>query len=581
MGCTMKQFRKRIRRVLLIVMTLLFITISAVVPALAEGDPVLTKEERAYIAQAGVIKAVSLKGGAPIQYADAQGEVQGISRGVLEIISEMTGLNFEYRLYDTLQEALESDADIIFGIPNNYAPHDMVLSRPFLKSETILYINSSVDADKLEDKIYAAVKGSALPEGIKEEYSIYFDTREDSLDAVEAGKADYGYGNAYSVTYYALQKGYKNIVTIPKAKETREYCIGLLKDNKLLLSIIDKSISVIDEMQMQNLILNVATNIDRKITISMILDAYGEEILMVFFVIISVLILSAFSNAHVNNDLRMQNRRYEVLSHISNEYLYEYFPKSDVLKLSEKCTELFDSPEILNKATRKLKDILSEGKFDEHTATIKLPLDNGKSGVFRLISSRVLDHQGRLDSVIGKLIDISEEVAEKEELLIKAQRDGLTGLYNAITTKELIEERIKNKDENEADAFILIDCDNLKETNDNYGHLTGNRVLEHVGERLKHSFRSTDIIGRLGGDEFCVYMKDIPSADFVRKKCQKILIQELPEGMKVTMSIGIALVKEKRAYEGIFTEADEALYQAKQNGRAQVVVNGSFDHRRS
>ena len=165
----------------------------------AKADPFLTKEELDYIGQENIIKAVSLHGGAPIQYADTNGNVKGISKEVLEEICNMSGLVFEYQLYGTLDEVFNSDADITFGIPNNYTTDIMVLSLPYLKSQTILYVNSSLDSSKLDDKKYAAVKGSDLPEGIKKETAIYFDTREASLDAVEVGQADYGYGNSYSV----------------------------------------------------------------------------------------------------------------------------------------------------------------------------------------------------------------------------------------------------------------------------------------------------------------------------------------------------------------------------------------------
>ena len=175
----------------------------------------------------------------------------------------MTGLTFEYHLYDTIDEMFNSEADIVFGLPYNYATETMVLSQPYLESETILYINSSVDSSQLYEKVYAAVKGSDLPEGIKEENAIYFDTREESMEAVESGKADYGYGNAYSVSFYTLQNNFKNIITVPKEKESREYCVGMLKDNQVLLSIINKSINSIEKSHIQTLILDATTQIEK------------------------------------------------------------------------------------------------------------------------------------------------------------------------------------------------------------------------------------------------------------------------------------------------------------------------------
>ncbi|MDI9475344.1 MAG: hypothetical protein QM295_00750, partial [Bacillota bacterium] len=96
---------------------------------------------------------------------------------------------FQYKLYDSNREAYaDIDHDIFFGIPYHYASNGMVLSKPFLKTETILYINSSLDSSQLDDKIYAAVRGRVPPEGINEENMVCFDRREESLDAVERGK---------------------------------------------------------------------------------------------------------------------------------------------------------------------------------------------------------------------------------------------------------------------------------------------------------------------------------------------------------------------------------------------------------
>ncbi len=540
----------------------------------AEASLVLTDEEKAYVAEKKIVKAVSAQGAAPIIYSNSNGQVLGIAKNVAEEISRMTGLVFEYNIYPSPEEALKSDFDIFVGMPSNYAPDDMVLSQPYLKSKTILYINSSLDSNNLDDKIYAAVKGSALPQGIKEENSIYFDSREESLNAVEAGKADYGYGNAYSVSFYTIQNNFKNIITIPNEKEEREYCFGFVKKNDLLLSIINKSINEISEERMQNLILDGTLHIDRNITISMIMGAYGKEVLTIAFGIICILLFSIVSYINTNRSLIMQNRRNEILSQISNEYLYEYSVADDCLELSEECVKLFGSEAVNNEVAEILKDILSDNTFDVISSTVKLPLANGETGVFKTVNLIVYDNKGKRDSIIGKLIDITEYATKKEELIIKSQTDGLTGIYNAITTKELIAERIKSKDEIKTDVLILMDCDNFKYINDNFGHLTGDSVLEGIAGSLKSTFRNYDIIGRIGGDEFCVYLNDIASVEFIQLKFMQLraTISKETGDVNATISMGAVFVYESKTYEDYFEMADSALYQAKRNGGDQLAI---------
>lgn len=568
----MSRFKGLIKNMIFVIITFFLIT----GPAMAvETQLSLTQEEKDYIAKGNVIKAVSMDGAAPIQYADSKGEVRGISKRVLDEVSDITGLVFEYKLYNTIDEVFNSGSDIFFGIPDNYAPSNMVLSRPYLKSETILYINSSLDTNQLEDKIYAAIKGSALPEGIKEENSIYFDTREESLNAVESGQADYGYGNAYSVSFYTLQNGYKNITTIPKGKESREYGIGFIKDNKILFSIIDKSLSSIDERQMQTLILDASSQIDRKITFSMIMETYGIEVFSLISLAMGVMMIGVIFNINTKNKLKMQNRRYEILSQTSNEYLYEYNTRTNHLELAKKLIQLFGHEENFNKASIILKNTLVNNALDEEIPIIELPLYNGETGTFKAVNSSLYDDKGRIYSIIGKLINITEEVAEKQELITKSQIDGLTGLYNAITTKELINKSIKNRDEDKTDALIIIDCDKFKDINDSYGHLKGDKVLMNISKSLIHTFRHTDIIGRIGGDEFCVYMMGIPSAEFVISKCQQLstLVEDENQDFNVTISIGVALLNDGASYEELFKNADDALYEAKTDGRAQVAIS--------
>lgn len=553
-----------------IILVIVFITI--ILSAMpVEAQEFLTKEEENYINNRNPIKAVSVDGGAPIQYMGSDGDLKGISKEVLEEISRLTGLSFEHSLYKTVEEVFSSDADIVFGLPAQYAPEGMVLSQPYLRSETILYMNSGVNPDNLDDRIYAATKGSPLPEGIREENSIYFDSREESLDAVESGRADYGFGNAYSLSFYTIQNNYKNIITVPQTKESRAYSIGFLNDDEILISIINKSIASIDETRLNTLILNVTTQIDRNVTIPMIMDRYGLEILVGSLLIISVLLVSFIYNLKSKKELKYQYERYRIISQTSNEYLYEYHVDDEYLELSESCKELFgDKPQL-----SQLKVLLDQAlyKSQKNTPIVELPTAQGSKGLFKSVNSPVYNRNGKVHSIIGKLIDVSEEEAERQELLKKSQIDELTGLYNASTTKDLVTERIINASPKDKDALILIDADKFKEVNDRYGHLEGNKVLANIGKALSLSFRKTDIIGRIGGDEFCIYMKDISSKEDVISKCKELieLVGKLNK-KDITISIGIAFLEDEKTYSDLFKKADKALYQSKENGGNQKSI---------
>lgn len=549
-----------------------FLLIGNAKPVAAEL--ILTQEERDYIDQRGVITAASIDGGAPLHYSNSKGEILGIAVNTLDKIAEMTGLQFDYKLYETIDDVFESDTDIIFGITPNYAPEGMILSQPYLKSETILFLNASLDPNQLDNKRFAQVKGGIIPDGIEEVNTIFYKSREETLNAVEKGKADYGYGNEYSVAFYTIQNAYKNIITIPKAMETRAYSIGFPKKDQILLTIINKAIAGIEDYQMNQIILETASEIESKMNFSMIMDKYGAIISAIILMVIGILSWGIISNIHVNKNLSLQNKRYELLAQISNEYLFEYYIKTDDFNLSKKSIDLFGTEENLNEAINNLKDIILDKNSNENIEITSLPLDNCESLIFKVIHSPIYEGKGKVYSIIGKLIDISEEVAEKEELIIKSEVDGLTGLYNQITIKTLINESINNKKTSETHALILMDCDEFKNINDTFGHLAGDRALKNVSVALKNKFRGEDIIGRIGGDEFCVYMKEAPSRAYLQTKCEKLIIfvKEMDKVFNLTLSIGIAFSKDESQYEDLFKKADMALYEAKKTGRAKVVV---------
>lgn len=549
--------------------------ITAAAAPIVNAELNLTPEEKDYIAGARTLKAVSIDGGAPIQYRDSKGKIKGVAISVLDELAAITGLSFEYHLYSSAEEALNSGADLYFGATHQHAPKGMLLSQPYFKSEIILFINSSLDPNRLEDKIYAAVEGGTLPEGLEKKNVSYFSSREETLTAVDQGKADYGFGNAYSVAFYTLQNGYKNIITIPQKKETRKYCIALLEEDYFLLSIINKAIEEMDENQIDALVLDVASRVDRQITFPMIVDAYRREIYLIIALILLILLFSTQKNIRANKQLDLQNKRYELLSHISNECLFEYHVKTSRLVLSGNCSRIIGIKQNDNTVKDELKNLfLSENK-KVHTSIVGLPLAGGGKGAFKVVFYNIYDNRKRVHSVIGKLIDVSEEMAEKEKLITKTLLDGLTGLYNPQTTRELITRCIKEKNRRRTDAFIIADCDNFKQINDTFGHLKGDQALKSIAKSIKTGFRKTDIVGRIGGDEFCIYIQNV-TPDFIRAKCEQLiaLIGDTGQEFHILVSMGAALTGSESTYEELFTKADKALYLAKRKGGAQIVIHG-------
>ena len=162
---------------------------------------------------------------------------------------------------------------------------------------------------------------------------------------------------------------------------------------------------------------------------------------------------------------------------------------------------------------------------------------------------------------------------KNQELLRSAQTDGLTGTFNKRTTESHIND-IFDHTPQEKGAFIILDVDKFKEVNDHYGHAVGDAVLSKLGQTLLTYFRENDIVGRIGGDEFVIYMRKTASRDGTVSRIQTLLetvrglsFEEM-NGNHITLSIGVAFAPEHgNNYMDLYKNADIALYETKQQGR--------------
>ncbi len=189
-----------------------------------------------------------------------------------------------------------------------------------------------------------------------------------------------------------------------------------------------------------------------------------------------------------------------------------------------------------------------------------------------------------LEATINRLVREIELLRQLELLSIS---DGLTGLYNRRHFDNKIFEEARRAHRQNHDLFLaVIDVDNLKDMNDKYGHLAGDKLLESVGSILRHCIREdVDWPFRYGGDEFCVILTQVSRKQAIMTT-ERIIETFNAKKLPLTgLSIGLAQFnrsKDRKWSEdivGLVKRADVALYKAKHTGRNRVVVdNGHGKH---
>ena len=182
------------------------------------------------------------------------------------------------------------------------------------------------------------------------------------------------------------------------------------------------------------------------------------------------------------------------------------------------------------------------------------------------------EYEAQLEEMNGRLSSLRQDlVAAREEM----KRDPLTDAYNRGAFDTAIEQSLNmHFILNQPVTLVLVDLDNFKGVNDNYGHAAGDAVLRDVGECLERAFiRKGDLVARFGGDEFAVILNDTTAENSARlierflEKANQIQVQDAPEGTFVSCSAGYTEVHETDTAESVIKRADRALYAAKTGGR--------------
>lgn len=246
-----------------------------------------------------------------------------------------------------------------------------------------------------------------------------------------------------------------------------------------------------------------------------------------------------------------------------DEYVQKYSSEVLSLEFQRQYIDKFSRKNLINANDRGVKDINLDYICEK---------SDGTSCWQRLSLRMFLDIDTKDLKGFCYVTDIDEKKREEISLKNKSERDPLTMLYNKTASEEKIKALLSDKEFVVGGVFMIIDLDRFKQINDNYGHPFGDKVLVDTARGFMRCFRDTDIVGRIGGDEFCVFLYGIRSQKNIHEIAKRLceISRNIPfpdKNFSPSCSIGISISDGDKDFKELYKEADEALYRVKNSGR--------------
>lgn len=299
------------------------------------------------------------------------------------------------------------------------------------------------------------------------------------------------------------------------------------------------------------------------------------------------LVLSDITNLKIAEAKAMlEEQKYLIISDISEELPYEYDIASDTITFADKFNHIFEGESVIEHPSENMLKMglvsydtqsaieelfyLAKAGTEYHSTEFKLNTKNGGFQWYFSTFSTIYDEEGNALRVVGLLRNIHAQKVEQQKLLIRAETDQMTGLYNKATTESKIQASLRELNGNSYEVLMLVDIDDFKKINDTFGHLKGDDVIIDIAKTLQEYKGDYGIAGRLGGDEFCVFLTNVLDTQLACEKAVLIaerLREVYHDECQVTLSIGIAATNQQIPYNVLLENADTALYQAKLNGK--------------
>lgn len=217
----------------------------------------------------------------------------------------------------------------------------------------------------------------------------------------------------------------------------------------------------------------------------------------------------------------------------------------------------------------------------ESGCTVRVRARDGRYVWNELTMKTIYDEQGRAVRAIGFMENVQDETEAKKAMQVyrdQARRDLSTGAYNKEATRLLVSHILSGRGDS-LHALCMLDVDRFKQINDRYGHLAGDTVLRELAAAAHRLVRESDLVGRVGGDEFVVFLTGVRDRSAAEAKAEELCRSAAQivygDDTPCSVSLGIALFpQDGRDFETLYQHADEALYTSKQRGGGRYTVYG-------
>ena len=586
----------------------------------------MTREQRNFIESIDYIKVGYQQDNIPVSYTDAKtGEFKGITRDILDAIQEISGLRFQYVPlpegnvdYQYLKDNdIVITADVTYNKWNQRAGK-MVVTMPYDYMNKVLIAKDNIIFYRNGALRMAISSGSqTIEKAIAAEYPNFtiqnYETTEEAFDAVLNGMVDVVLVNQYVADYWLGRPLYSSLSIIPAEGLGDDKCLAILdysqdgdvSEYKIIKDILDAAISQLTEDDINLIIFENTINHRYQYNWKDFAYENRVEITLVIALVVLVfgaqMIISAMRKknyqalAEKERTLAIQQKRYELIMDKSEDIIFETDLQTnassvsgimrdkfgwslDSFKPSRDPDELMKCWKVHQDDVETLKKAYLETKMEAKSSECSVRLLKKDVGYVWCKVSRypILNEKDEVVKILGNIVNIDQMTKETQRLKSQTRTDAMTGLLNKNTFIADVAAYLEEKEQTNF-CMIFFDLDHFKQVNDKLGHLVGDMAIKEAAQKLQVQFANVDFVSRFGGDEFCIFVKDIPvetikeRLEFTREKLSATY-EKLDQSVTITSSIGAAYYhRTEKNVQAIIDEADKAVYQAKEEGRNRVI----------